>query len=62
MRKPLDSENQEYLENMDINSAKRNDNILQEHGEIDITMKSATRSSTDVSKYAFCRYVVGSIF
>jgi hypothetical protein len=36
MSKALESENQEYLENMDINSAKRNDDILQEYGEIDI--------------------------
>jgi hypothetical protein len=36
MSKPLESENQEYLENVDIKAAKRNDDILQEHGEIDI--------------------------
>jgi hypothetical protein len=36
MSTPLESENQEYLKIVDINASKRNDDILQEHGKIDI--------------------------
>jgi hypothetical protein len=36
MSKPLEPEKLEQLEDIDIDAAKRNDETLQEHGEIDI--------------------------